>query len=202
MRILLFLFLALTLFGRDNPFFPSEPEKERVQTSNKVEVTAPFTTKEILLPNSARVLKTVTLTYQNLDGSIENEEVVVNAKIDWHEPFVLTHKMLNKKQSKQAAKSTTVKTKFINFKMSKKSMHITTKDTLLHNFLLTNPHRIVMDFKRNTSFKPKLFTLNRAPFAKIRMGNHDGYYRVVIELDGQYRYKLETRDKDYTIAVY
>ena len=44
--------------------------------------------------------------------------------------------------------------------------------------------------------------LAKAPFSKIRMGNHDGYYRVVIELDGQYRYKLETQERDYTIVVY
>ena len=32
--------------------------------------------------------------------------------------------------------------------------------------------------------------MKNSVFTKIRVGNHDGYYRVVVELDGYYRYKL------------
>jgi len=202
MRIILFLFLALSLFGRDNPFFPTDPNKERVQTTNRVEKLQPYTTQKILLPNSARVVKGITIRYQNLDGSISNEELMLNAEIDWHEPFVITHKSSVPEDKKTKTKTKSIKTKYIRFDMSKNRMIVKTSDKLLQNFLLTNPHRVVMDFKRNTSFKPKTYKLNKAPFSKIRMGNHDGYYRVVIELDGQYRYKLETREKEYTIVVH
>jgi len=201
MRIFLFLFLALSLFGRDNPFFPVDPNKEQVQTTNRVEKVEPFSTQKLLLPNSARILKAITLRYQNLDGSIDTEELLLNSQIDWHEPFVLTHKQNREPQVKKSQKSKTLKLKNISFTQIKKSMIIKTKDTLLQNFLLTNPHRIVMDFKRNTSFKPKTYPIKKAPFSKIRMGNHDGYYRVVIELDGQYRYKLQSTKNEYTIVV-
>lgn len=201
MRIILFLFLALSLFARDNPFFPSDPNKEKVQTSNRIEKLTPFTKQEILLPNSARIVKQIIIRYQNLDGSITDEELHLNAKVDWHKAIVITHKGEEKLQEKKKPKIKTVNAKFIKFEINKKMMKIKTEDKLLQNFLLTHPHRVVMDFKRNTSFKPKTYKLNKAPFSKIRMGNHDGYYRVVIELDGQYKYKLQTRDKDYTIAI-
>ncbi len=202
MRIILFLFLAISLFGRDNPFFPADPNKEKVYTSNRVEKLRPYTTEKILLPNSARVIKGIIIRYQNLDGSIAETNLALNSEIDWHEPFIVTHKLPSELQAETKIKTKTVKTKYVNFQITKHKMNIKTSDKLLENFLLTNPHRIVMDFKRNTSFKPHTYKLNKAPFSKIRIGNHDGYYRVVIELDGQYRYKLETRKKEYTIVVY
>jgi len=202
MRIILFLFLALSLFGRDNPFFPSDPNKEQIQTTNRVQKLQPFTTQKILLPNSARAVKAIVVRYQNLDGSIRDEEILLNAEIDWHEPFVISHRLTKPEDKKVTIKTKSIKTKYIRFDINRSKMSVKTSDKLLENFLLTNPHRVVMDFKRNTSFKPKTYTLKKAPFSKIRMGNHDGYYRVVIELDGQYRYKLETREKEYTIVVY
>lgn len=202
MRIVIFLFLALSLFGRDNPFFPSDPNKEKIQTTNRVQKLQPFTTQQILLPNSARAVKAIVIEYQNLDGSIENEKILLNAEIDWHEPFIITHKLAKPSTSKTKRVIKIIKAKHVRFEMTKNTMRVKTSDKLLQNFLLTNPHRVVMDFKRNTSFKPITYSLNKAPFSKIRMGNHDGYYRVVIQLDGLYRYKLETREKDYTIVVY
>jgi hypothetical protein len=201
MRIILFLFLALSLFGRDNPFFPTDPNKEQIQSTNRVQKLQPFTTQKILLPNSARAVKGITIRYQNLDGSISNEELILNSEIDWHEPFVITHKLKRESAVKAKSITKTIKTKHVRFEITKNNMVVKTSDKLLENFLLTHPHRVVMDFKRNTSFRPITYKINKAPFSKIRMGNHDGYYRVVIELDGQYRYKLETREKEYTIVV-
>jgi len=202
MRIILFLFLALSLFGRDNPFFPTDPNKEQVQTTNRVQKLQPFTTQKILLPNSARAVKGITIRYQNLDGSISNEELMMNAEIDWHEPFVISHKVQSESTVKAKSVTNTIKAKHVRFEITKNKMVVKTSDKLLQNFLLTNPHRVVMDFKRNTSFRPITYKISKAPFSKIRMGNHNGYYRVVIELDGQYRYKLETREKAYTIVVH
>jgi len=202
MRIFLLLFLALCLFGRDNPFFPADPNAKKIQTTNMVQVLKPYSTQTIALPNSARAVKAIIIRYQNLGGSIEDEQLDLNNKIDWHEPFIIKHKYISKKTQANKSKTRIFKTKFISFTINNKVMNVKTKDKLLENFLLTNPHRVVMDFKRETSFKPKIYMINKAPFSKIRMGNHDGYYRVVIELDGQYRYKLETREKDYSVICY
>jgi hypothetical protein len=200
---LLTLFTVISLFGRDNPFFPADPNEKQMISSNKVETLKPFSTQQISLPNSARAIKAIIIRYQNLDGSISNEQLDLNNAIDWHEPFVITQKqkntmptLKNKKQQKSYGY------KFISFTPTDKSMKIVTKDKLIRSFMLSSPQRVVIDFSRDTSFKPKEFMINQAPYNKIRMGNHDKYYRIVIELDGQYRYKLQTSKEDHTVVCY
>jgi hypothetical protein len=198
----LLLISFISLCARDNPFFPTDPNDIAQTTSNRIEVLQPFTTQNISLPNSARAIKAITITYQNLDGSISNETLDLNNKIDWHEPIIISQNKLDAPLSKVRKTSKTVDGKFIKFIPNSKTMRVVTKDKLLRNFMLTSPHRIVMDFSRDTSFKPKNFTINEAPFKKIRMGNHDKYYRVVIELDGQYKYKLQVSEEELNIVCY
>jgi AMIN domain-containing protein len=193
----------IPLFGRDNPFFPSDPTKQQTPTTNRVENLKPFTTQTLSLPNSARAVKKISITYLNLDGSISSEELELNNAIDWHEPFVVSQK--GTKQDglkKKQAKAKTIDAKFIQFEPLDRSIKIETKDKILRNFMLTSPHRIVLDFSRDTSFKPKYFKVTEIPFKQIRMGNHDKYYRVVIELDGAYNYKLQTSKDSYTIVCF
>ncbi|HIC43500.1 MAG TPA: AMIN domain-containing protein [Sulfurimonas sp.] len=201
MRFYILVLLCFSsLLARDNPFFPADPNAINISTSNRPETLSPFSKQNISLPNSARAIKAITITYQNLDGSISNEKLDLNNEIDWHKPFIITqNKDLKKIKTK---KSKIINAKFISFQADNKTMKYMTKDKLLRNFMLTNPHRIVMDFSRSTSFKPKSFNINKAPFKKIRMGNHDKYYRVVLELDGEYRYKLKSSEKDLFIVCY
>jgi len=204
MRLFFLTFIMIIpLFGRDNPFFPSDPTKRQTPTTNRVENLKPYTTQTLSLPNSARAIKKISITYLNLDGSISNEELELNNAIDWHEPFVVSQKSSKKQDVKKTqTKKKAIDVQFIQFEPSDKSMKIETKDKILRNFMLTSPHRIVLDFSRDTSFKPKRFDITEIPFKQIRMGNHDKYYRVVIELDGAYNYKLQTSKDSYTIVCF
>jgi len=202
MRLIFLLFLSLaSLSGRDNPFFPTDPNEKQTPTTNKVEALKPFSTQKISLPNSARAIKAVIIRYQNLDGSITNEELELNNKIDWHKPLVISHE---KTPANQAGKKrlTTINAKFIKFRPFENTLKLVTEDKMLRHFMLASPPRVVMDFSRDTSFRPKNFVVNKPPYKNIRMGNHDHYYRVVIELDGQYRYKLQLNEKGTTIVCY
>lgn len=204
MRLLLLVcIMIIPLLGRDNPFFPSDPTKQQTPTTNRVENLKPFTTQTLSLPNSARAVKKISITYLNLDGSISSEELELNNAIDWHKPFVVTQKSSTQEDViKTPDKRKTINANFIQFEQSNRSITIETKDKMLRHFMLTSPHRIVLDFSRDTSFKPKRFDLAGVPFKQIRMGNHDKYYRVVLELDGVYKYKLQTRKETYTIVCY
>ena len=127
----------------------------------------------------------------------------MNNAIDWHVPFVVSQQSTQRSDVKKTqAKSKAINAKFIKFHPADRSIKIKTKDKILRNFMLTSPHRIVLDFSRDTSFKPKRFNLDGIPFKQIRMGNHDKYYRVVIELDGAYNYKLQTSKETYTIVCF
>ncbi|MBN2871044.1 MAG: AMIN domain-containing protein, partial [Campylobacterales bacterium] len=72
--LLLVPFLLLSpLIGRENPFFPISDTRH--VTSNIPDTKPPLDTLRYHLPDQARLLKEVTLTFQNLDGTIESRTI-------------------------------------------------------------------------------------------------------------------------------
>ena len=206
--LLVSLFLIMSLEARENPFFPAKGEKEMPLTSNSVRTLQPLQRSSIALPSSARVIKKVTIEYENLDASVDTRSIKLNNSVDWHLPLFVSQNIAQTQPAKSAPppsksikkKKQIVKvekykkiatTKFVSFYATNKSLKLVTKDKLIRNFLLVQPHRIVLDFKKDASLKSYIKKVPNSAFAKIRVGNHDGYYRAVIELDGQYRYKMK-----------
>ncbi|WP_415249535.1 AMIN domain-containing protein [Sulfurimonas sp.] len=195
-------FLLLNLEARENPFFPSAGEKDLPYTSNKNTSLPKLIRASLTLPSHARVIKKVTVEYENLDASIENKMIELNHSIDWHLPLFISQNYseqsikpseVNKKvvaKSVQRYKKV-ASIKELSFFTSKNTLKIISSDKLIRNFLLGQPHRIVLDFKKESSLKTYKQEIENSVFTKIRIGNHDGYYRVVIELDGYYRYKIK-----------
>ena len=59
-------------------------------------------------------------------------------------------------------------------------------------------------FGRNDVYKdkfPLIFSEINNVFKKIKVGNHKGYYRVVLELDGFYRYKMQKIKDGYLFKL-
>ena len=93
----LFLSLAVILEARENPFETSmSPENVGKTTQVKDEITN-FTSTTLSLPSSARILKSASVTFQNLDGSISEEVVAVDQNIDWHSPLILSTQSIEAK---------------------------------------------------------------------------------------------------------
>ena len=204
------LFLLITLDARENPFFPSKGEKDIPYTSNQVKSAQPLKQSSITLPSSARIIKKVTIEYENLDATIEKKSIDLDNSIDWHLPIFVSQNYSSaetKTESKEVTKSPVkkkdikykeiAKVKYAKFLSSQKTLKIVTKDKIIRNFLLVKPHRIVVDFKRDTSLKSYSKDNKDGIFCKVRVGNHSGYYRSVIELDGQYRYKMQKISDGY-----
>ena len=205
-------FLLINIEARENPFFPSEGEKDISYTSNDDRTIPKLKRATISLPPYARVIKKVTIEYKNLDGSIDKKSIELDNSVDWHLPIFISQSYTEQKIEKDESKKVVAKKKqnsykkiakieYCEFYSLKKSLKILTKDKLLRNFLLVQPHRIVIDFKRDTNMKSYLKKVPDSIFTKIRIGNHKGYYRVVIELDGYYRYKLKTLSNGYQITL-
>lgn len=207
MRVILFIALTyIALIARENPFFPTESMDSMPITSNQITKYPPLKRIAISLPDHARVLKEITISYKNLDGSIEKKSIEIERYVDWHIPLFVSQSYsptdkAEKSISKVEDKKRRIDFKFINFTISKKEILVHTKDKLIRNFLLVNPHRIVLDFKREANFLSYEKILTTIPFKKLRMGNHDGYYRVVISLDGHYRYQTDTTNSGYRIQI-
>ena len=198
MRLLSLIFLFLTtLTARENPFFAKSGEKDISYTSNTKIVYKPLQKASIELPNQARLLQEVTIKFKNLDGSIETKSIALNNSIDWHLPIFISQNYNNEnkeKIEKTVTKKTFKKiahTKYADFFALNKQLKIKTTDTLLRNFLLVNPHRIVLDFKRISHMKSYTKINPHSIFSKIKIGNHSNYYRVVITLDGYYKYNIK-----------
>ena len=214
---LITLLLFLNVQARENPFFPSEGEKDIPFSSNQTKDIPELKRATISLPSQARVIKKVTIEYENLDASLDTKSIELDNSVDWHLPIFIsqsytqqpTQKVESKeKVSKKVLKSSKTKSyknvakiEYANFSVMDKNMKIITEDKLLRNFLLVQPHRIVMDFKRDSSMKSYLQKIKDSIFTKVRIGNHDGYYRVVVELDGYYRYKLKKLSNGYSITL-
>jgi hypothetical protein len=216
-RYLLFLLLLVTLpEARENPFFPAEGMKEMPVTSSEVQSFDPLRRAAITLPDSARVIKEVKVTFQNLDGSMESKSISLDHSIDWHLPLFVSQSYSATKpdEPQETPPAETAEAPMADYKklvdfgeaafwQSGTNLKIVTEDRLLRHFMMVKPHRIVLDFKRNADFRSKSHTIKAGnPYKAIRLGNHSGYYRAVIELDGQYRYALDLDNEGIVIRCY
>lgn len=216
--LLLSSLLLFTLSARENPFFPSEGQNDIPVTTNITEEIPPLKRAAMTLPSTARVVESFTVTYKNLDGSVAHKSVKLGNSIDWHLPLFLTQsysehnnaiqkKSTPKIETQQSHKSANIlhnieSLKFVKFSSSNKEFKIITSDKLLRDFILTRPHRIVADFKRESDIPSYLKKdLKTEYFKELRVGNHKGYYRVVITLDGYYRYKKITTNNGITFKL-
>ena len=206
-KILFFILtLATIIEARENPFFPAAGEMDIPITSNISTKIPPLKQATITLPSQARVIQKVTIEYENLDGTVENETIVLNNFIDWHLPiFISQNYTTSKKPEKQKEIKESFKLitsiKYAKFFTLNETLKIVTKDKILRDFLLVQPHRIVIDFDRDTSLKSLVKRFKDNKFSKIRVANHDGYYRVVVELDGYYRYKMKKVSDGYIFRL-
>lgn len=180
------LLLSLSLMARENPFSEVLSQESFPVSTNTPKTYSHLKNETFRLPDSARIVKKIIIEYQNLDGSIEKLSKKIDKKVDWHMPITLHHEQMKSQASRFVQR---VKLPFISSLTRKNQMKLITKDRLIRHFMLPSPHRIVLDFKGSSKVLGRKYTNFTAPFTEIRMGNHDGYYRVVIELDGQYEYK-------------
>ncbi|MEA1917259.1 MAG: AMIN domain-containing protein [Campylobacterota bacterium] len=207
MRLLFIVFIGLiSLHGRENPFFPSQNEFALPITSNKKDNIQPLKSINISLPDSSRILQNITFEYKNLDGTVEKKVLQVDRSIDWHIPIFISQSF-NKSTQIEEKKEVQFKKEiadfnFVSFYLLNKSLKIKTKDKLIRHFVLTNPHRLIMDFKADYSFKTMKKRVGVVPYEDIIVGNHRGYYRVVISLDGKYKINLDKKDSSYIVSCY
>ena len=219
---LILLMMSSFLYSRENPFAPVENLKDTPAT-NVEEMNVEFSSKTTQLPSNARVLKYVTYGYQALDGSLQTQKILINEKIDWHDPLILTREssiitLVEEKKdiiptpptslSQTNVENNVKKTKtivkfedFITFEVDKKTLYVKTSDKNLRHFMVVKPYKIVLDFERDTSFYTRKLKVNQPPFSEVQMGNHDGYYRAAIWLDGPYKYNVETKEDGVLITL-
>ncbi|WP_236618666.1 AMIN domain-containing protein [Lebetimonas sp. JH292] len=66
---------------------------------------------------------------------------------------------------------------------------------------LIKPFRLVLDFQKNADFLTMKRNIKNSFVKKIVVGNHEGYYRIVIYFDTNYSYKLTKTDEGIKIEL-
>jgi hypothetical protein len=203
------IFISLFLYilnARENPFINSQA-KVNIST-NIVKREESLEAEKIFFPKSARVLINVQLNYKNVDGSIGSKEVDINKYIDWHKAVVITQTDVEKtKKEKRKTVSSRIifsygaPKNFIWIAQKGKQIHITSENKMLRNFILTEPYRLVLDFKRDSNFLTYTKVIKSPPITKIILGNHENYYRIVIEFDTNYIIKEQEKQKNTYIFL-
>ncbi len=217
---LLPLLLFSLLQARENPFKPVIDNTVLPVASNEVKKAPPFRSAKIKLPNDARVVTSIAVYYQSIDGSIKKEVLSIDRSIDWHKPIVISQQppSASKRKDSEVAKKSTQKrasTKakksrpqkvfkplpFLKIALYKRRVDISTKDEKIRSFHLSKPFKVAVDFRRKAGFLTKHIPLDLPPFKSIDIGNHNGYYRVVVTMDAPYRYRVVKREDGYSILL-
>lgn len=224
--ILIITGLMVGVLARENPFLPAKSFEELDAPTNVVEKKEDFEQQSTSLPSRARVLKYVVFGYQSLDGSIEEKRINVNKSVDWHDPLVVTKEsvlldsldflpeapsgekpsskipVVSKKNEKPKEKSVKVKYEdLVSFEAFKMKIMVNTKDKLIRHFMVMRPYKVVLDFKEDKSFYTKSLSIEHGAFKKVTLGNHKGYYRAAIELDGHYVHDVKEVDGGYEVIL-
>ncbi|RDU65915.1 AMIN domain-containing protein [Helicobacter didelphidarum] len=188
---------ATALFA-NNPFMINTNQRD-FQAQQKNKGKKHLTTENIQLPSNARELKSVSLTFQNLDGTTETRELKVDKTIDWHYPIKITQQEAIRNISKRYFSLNDFE-----FLMEGTTIVISSpKHRIIRHFLLASPTTIIVDFSRDGGnvYDGKVGT-GEQYFSEVSVNARKDFYRVTITLDGIYKYKLKSgKNNTHTITL-
>lgn len=190
--LLLSLLFATAVGGRENPFFTADPSAVSSVTSNVVENKPPLGAVSFTLSDQARVLKEISYTVQNVDGSFETRKVRIDKAIDWHKSVLVSQ--ANRGSGEEAilpAGGSSADFGLFKIETQGKRLSITTSAPVVRHFALTGPNRIVIDFEDARRYPLSEKPLNAAPYSSASVGNHGKFIRTTILLDGRYGYTFK-----------
>lgn len=208
--------LSLSAAPNDNPFINT------TETNTSIITPQSFEREELNFPSDARIVKSINITYVALDGSEKKMDIDINKSIDWHDDFVLM-KLKKISSSPNLDVSVTLPSQnseinstlnielpvdsgkigdFLGYTLYKKRIKIASEDEIIGDFIIGNPSKIILDFKKDIIFQTQSIKINKdSAFNRLQIGSHKGYYRLVLYLDGKYNYRLEKNSTGYTLYL-
>ncbi len=185
-----------------DPFTPILTPKESGQITNAPQLDL-FTKTELILPSTARKIKKIILEYQNLNGSITSIEQNLEGDIDWHFPLILSQEV-QPKSPEVLERQTFALGNLFDFEITKDKINLKASLRLLRDFTLASPTRLVLDFKApNKTPLQEVFDTQIPTIPKVSLSTHLDFYRITLNLDGQYKYTITQEIAgDYTIELY
>lgn len=190
--------LSCSTLKANNPFAINTNQRD-FQAAQKNKGKKFFTTENIQVPSNVRELRSVSVTFVNIDGGLETKEIKIDKTLDWHYPLKITQ---------EGAINNIAKRYFslndFEFLMEGSTLVISSpKHRLVRHFLLPNPQTIVVDFSRDSggAYNAKM-GMGEKFFSEIGVDSKQSSYRITITLDGVYKYKLKSgKNNTYTINL-
>ncbi len=184
------------MWARQNPFesvITQKAEEHNPQSMHQ----EPLSSIEFVLPSTARIIKSVQITYQNLDGSIENKLIQLDEDIDWHYPLLIAQK------AQGASYQSENRFKLGDFELvvNRNSIFIATRKKLLRDFILPKPYRLVLDIEGVKSNEYQKIKLDKKYFSDAEISTHEGFYRISIGFDGRYIYHISPQRDGFVITL-
>jgi len=183
------------LLARENPFESViSPKAEEHRVSIRQE---PLSTVEFVLPSTARVIKNIQITYQNLDGSIDSKTIQLDESIDWHYPLMISQRAQN------ATYKNENRFKIGEFELviNREKLFIATRKKMLRDFILPEPYRLVLDIQGVKDNISQSLKLDKKYFTDAEITTHEDFYRISINLDGRYKYMITPQRDGFVITL-
>ncbi len=199
---LLWLLLPALLLARSNPF---EPLTEPDHISHSRAIPPPqLDEQNISLPPSARILKSVILVHQDLDGSINQIEQRIERMIDHNAPVVITQpsaRTLPRQMGVYRPVEALEAYGPLRLFVAEDVLKIETEHTLKNSFFKPSPQRIVLDFERDTPVDPASAPLFGGYFSHASIEPHSGFFRLIVTLKSHYPFTVEPVKNGYLLGL-
>lgn len=194
------IFLAISLsalslcalLARDDPF-ESPKQSEDSKSASKTDV---FTNFNFKLPSTARKIKEITITYQNIDGSVDTQKFSIEKGIDWHYPISVSQLDAHIDKSPDYYSENK-----IIFFIKDSKLYISAKRKMLRDFILPEPFRILIDFSKEDGDVEKKLNIDDKYYKAITLIPHKDFLRVQLTLDGNYQYEVSKNDDGYILNL-
>ncbi|MGP1579807.1 MAG: AMIN domain-containing protein [Wolinella sp.] len=204
----LFLFLFPALLCARDPFEPIIAPQESGEVSIPYQPNY-FKSHSITLPSSARFIKKIIITYQNVDGSIGQHEKELEGDIDWHFPLLLSQEIqpLDSNVSILRPHPTPGVFRFepfeeIIFEITGKNLLIRTPYLIRRDMALAPTPKILIDFQKVGKKSLQKSFETGLPYIKgVSISTHEDFYRVTLELDGKYRYTIKPEKEGFSVEL-
>lgn len=195
-QILYCLCICQIAQARENPFQSViTPKLEEHNPPSMYQ--EPLSNVEFVLPSTARILKSVQISYQNLDGSIETKTIQLDESIDWHYPLMIAQRA----QGATYTAENRFKLGEFELVINKSSIFIATRKKMLRDFVLPKPYRLVLDIEGVKNNEQESITLGKKYFNNAEISTHEGFYRISIGLDGHYKHTIKPQRDGFIINL-
>jgi hypothetical protein len=199
-KILLLSSLVVTsLLARENPFFSLSEGGSLPISSEKNEHKPPLTTMTYNFPNNSRLLKDVSFTLQNVDGSFETRKLEIDQSIDWRSPLIISQASVRPSGTVNKVKPSSANNEFIQFTGSGNRLSIITQESMIRHFTLSDPDSVVIDFKHSGVFEGYEKEISTPPYTTVKVTNHAKFARVILTLDGRHICKVSKTDQGASV---